>query len=192
MLSLLWNRQSIDAVGELILVSSEFLLRCFSPLLRGSHGSTGADTDPVYVTAGESAKVKAEKAEAVVPQGNCYKLKTVLMSYSITLTHLLQHQQSVFSTLVINSKVATVSTSITEVPIKVPTHNIPGKSEPWKSKREESLWGGDIDGKTALHLLVRLQWPLSSQELIRAGSEFIFNIVITAFIKRAAQEVEVI
>lgn len=32
----------------------------------------GADTDPVnYFPAGESAKVKAEKAGAVVPQGNC-------------------------------------------------------------------------------------------------------------------------
>lgn len=31
-----------------------------------------ADTDPGnYFPAGESAKVKAEKAEAAVPQGNC-------------------------------------------------------------------------------------------------------------------------
>lgn len=32
----------------------------------------GADTDPGnYFPAGESAKVKAEKAEAAVSQGNC-------------------------------------------------------------------------------------------------------------------------
>lgn len=72
--------------------------------------------------------------------------------------HLLHHQQSLSSILVLNSKVAAVSACITEVPIKVPPHNIPGKSEPRKANREESLWGGDIDGKMALHMPTCLQW----------------------------------
>lgn len=39
--SLLGDRQNFESLGELKLVSSEFLLRCFSPRLRGSHGSAG-------------------------------------------------------------------------------------------------------------------------------------------------------
>lgn len=62
------------------------------------------------------------------------------------------------SILVLNSKVAAVSACITEVPIKVPTHKIPGKSEPQKANREESLWAGDIDGKMALYILTCPQW----------------------------------
>ncbi|XP_056900287.1 protein LYRIC-like isoform X1 [Takifugu flavidus] len=65
---------------------------------------------------GESAKVKAEKAEVVLPQ------------------------------VVTNSKAAAVSACAPEVPIKAPAHNVPTKTEPWKANREgETLWGGDID-----------------------------------------------
>lgn len=41
LVSLLWNRENIEALGDLKWVSSAFLLRYFSPLLRGSHGSRG-------------------------------------------------------------------------------------------------------------------------------------------------------
>lgn len=42
------------------------------------------DTDPVnYFTAGETAKVKAEKAEVVVPQGNSIN-EIIYVSYSFS------------------------------------------------------------------------------------------------------------
>lgn len=52
---------------------------------------------------------------------------------------------------------AAVPASVTEAPIKVPAHNVPAKTEPWKANREgESLWAGDIDGKIAFCLLTVL------------------------------------
>lgn len=61
------------------------------------------------------------------------------------------------SFLVANSKVTPVPARLTEVPIKVPAHNVPGKLDTWKANREaESLWAGDIDGNFALCLLICL------------------------------------
>lgn len=71
LVGLLWNRQNTEALGELKWVSSEFVLRCFAPLTkRFTWSCRWQVTDPVnYFTAGESAKAKAEKTEAVLPQG---------------------------------------------------------------------------------------------------------------------------